>query len=179
MEGAYREPDFKVIYAGQGHTWLGDPALPEQMPDWLEELKEAGIPVQWTSDILSQLWRKLAINCAINPLTVLHDCRNGELNRYADEIQEITEELGQLLDSVGHPELVPGLYESVLAVIDATADNTSSMRQDVNHGRRTEVSYLLGRALQEAQRHQLGLPRIEQLHRQLTDYLETHGLPID
>jgi 2-dehydropantoate 2-reductase len=34
---------------------------------------------QWSTDILTRLWRKLALNCAINPLTVLHDCQNGGL----------------------------------------------------------------------------------------------------
>jgi 2-dehydropantoate 2-reductase len=178
-EGAFRESDFKIVQAGKGHTWLGDPIHPEHTPDWLDELNEAGIPVQWTADIQSQLWRKLAINCAINPLTVLYNCRNGELNAHAHEINKITDELGRLLKAVEHEDLAPGLQEAVLAVIDATADNTSSMLQDVIYGRRTEISFLLGYALQEAQRHGLILETLEQLYRRLRDHLETHGLPVD
>ncbi|GGM04796.1 putative 2-dehydropantoate 2-reductase [Pseudomonas asuensis] len=178
-EGAFRESGFKIVQAGKGHTWLGDPIHPEHTPDWLGELNEAGIPVQWTADIQSQLWRKLAINCAINPLTVLYNCRNGELNAHAHEINKITNELGRLLKAVEHEDLAPGLQEAVLAVIDATADNTSSMLQDVIYGRRTEISFLLGYALQEAQRHGLILETLEQLYRRLRDHLETHGLPVD
>lgn len=178
-EGAFRESDFSIVQAGKGHTWLGDPAHPDHVPEWLDELNEAGIPVQWSTEIMGQLWRKLAINCAINPLTVLHKCRNGELNAYAGEIKALTLELGALLEAVGHGNLAPGLQEAVLAVIDATADNTSSMLQDVAHGRRTEISFLLGHALQEAQRHGLKLGALEQLHRHLIDHLDTHGLPVD
>jgi 2-dehydropantoate 2-reductase len=50
---------------------------PSHAPIWLEDLHAAGIPHEWSTDILTRLWRKLALNCAINPLTVLHDCRNG------------------------------------------------------------------------------------------------------
>lgn len=52
-----------------------------QPPAWLADLRQAGIAHDWSLDILSRLWRKLALNCAINPLTVLHDCRNGETAR--------------------------------------------------------------------------------------------------
>ena len=32
---------------------------------------------EWSADIDTVLWRKLAINCAINPVTALHRCRTG------------------------------------------------------------------------------------------------------
>ncbi|MEZ1513196.1 2-dehydropantoate 2-reductase N-terminal domain-containing protein, partial [Pseudomonas soli] len=72
-EGAFRDGDFRVVFAGRGHTWLGDPR-DTNAPAWLTQLSQAGIPHSWSDDILERLWRKLALNCAINPLTVLHDC---------------------------------------------------------------------------------------------------------
>ncbi|TWI58490.1 2-dehydropantoate 2-reductase [Pseudomonas duriflava] len=178
-EGAFRDDTFSVVHAGQGHTWLGDPTHPGEPPAWLNELSEAGIPAQWTDDILGQLWRKLAINCAINPLTVLYDCRNGELNAHTAEIQSVCEELCELLRHTGQTEKASGLYEAVLAIIDATAANTSSMLQDVRSGRRTEIRFLLGHALEEAHRHSLKLARLESLHIRLSEQLATRGLPID
>lgn len=65
-EGAFREDDWRVRFAGQGFNWLGDPANPT-MPHWYDELAEAAIPAEWTVDINTRLWRKLALNCAINP----------------------------------------------------------------------------------------------------------------
>jgi 2-dehydropantoate 2-reductase len=80
-EGAFRDGDWRVVFAGRGHTWLGDTGQ-APAPAWLEELQRSGIAHEWSPNILSRLWRKLALNCAINPLTVLHDCRNGGLQAH-------------------------------------------------------------------------------------------------
>ncbi|BAN46824.1 putative 2-dehydropantoate 2-reductase [Metapseudomonas resinovorans] len=176
-EGAFRESDFQVVFAGHGFTWLGDPQRPGA-PQWLDELEHAGIPHGWTPDILSRLWRKLALNCAINPLTVLHDCRNGGLAEHPAEVSVLCAELVELLQRCGQPAAAEDLHEEVLRVIQATAANYSSMYQDVANGRRTEISYLLGHACATAARHQLGLPHLERLHARLKAHLQQRGLPV-
>lgn len=177
-EGAYREDAWRVQFAGHGANWLGDPANP-LLPDWFDDLHEAGIPAQWTVDILSRLWRKLALNCAINPLTVLHDCRNGGLLEHPCEIATLCAELGELLQRCGQPQAAEDLQGEVLRVIQATAANYSSMYQDVRGARRTEIHYLLGHACRVGARHGLALPHLERLHRRLVDSLKTRGLPAD
>jgi 2-dehydropantoate 2-reductase len=177
-EGAFRRRDFHVVFAGSGHTWLGTvpPTLP---PDWLDELALAGIPASWSDDILARLWRKLALNCAINPLTVLHGCRNGGLQAHPEEVAALCHELATLLLACGQPQAAADLQEEVERVIAATAANYSSMYQDVAAGRRTEFAYLLGHACREAQRRGLELPRLEELARRLRTHLAAHGLPQD
>lgn len=175
-EGAFRQADFQVVFAGHGHTWLGDPQN-MQPPAWLEDLHKAGIAHDWSLDILSRLWRKLALNCAINPLTVLHNCRNGELREHPAQLACLSSELVELLQHCGHSHAAEGLHDDVLRVIQATALNYSSMHQDVSQGRRTEIAYLLGYACQAAQRHQLRLPHLHALHTQLLAHLDSRGLP--
>ena len=177
-EGAFRQADWQVVFAGHGFNWLGDPARPST-PDWLDELEDAGIPHQWTPDILTRLWRKLALNCAINPLTVLHECRNGGLSEHHCEVATLCLELAELLRRCGQPQAAEGLAEEVERVIQATAANYSSMYQDVRQERRTEIHYLLGHACRIAARHGCELPHLERLHRRLVEYLNAHGLPSD
>ncbi|WP_213875175.1 putative 2-dehydropantoate 2-reductase [Pseudomonas sp. dw_358] len=177
-EGAFRPQPWHSEFAGQGHTWLGDPANPVP-PPWLADLGRAGIPHQWTPDILGRLWRKLALNCAINPLTVLHDCRNGELTQHVCEVAGLCAELTELLECCGQPEAASELYSEVLRVIQATARNYSSMHQDVSHGRRTEIHYLLGYACAAAARHGLHLPHVLHLRERLAEKLRACGLPSD
>lgn len=177
-EGAFRPADFQVVFAGQGQNWLGDPHDP-QPPAWLSELQHAGIAHQWSPDILARLWRKLALNCAINPLTVLYDCRNGELAAHSLEVASLCSELVALLQGCGQAAAAEHLHEDVLRVIDATAANYSSMHQDVAQGRRTELSYLLGYACAAARRQQLHLPQLEQLQQRLIKHLRERGLPLD
>ncbi|WP_313409776.1 putative 2-dehydropantoate 2-reductase [Stutzerimonas kunmingensis] len=177
-EGAYRETDFQVLFAGRGQNWLGDPHG-GTAPAWLGELDLAGIAQTWSTEILSRLWRKLALNCAINPLTVLHDCRNGELLQHPAQLAALSEELGRLLVASGQPAAANDLENEVLRVIEATAANYSSMHQDVRLGRRTEIAYLLGHACATAETLGLPTPKLHALHQRLREHLRQRGLPTD
>ena len=177
-EGAFRDGDWRVVFAGHGYTWLGDAGHPVA-PFWLEDLSDAGIPHEWSTDILTRLWRKLALNCAINPLTVLHECRNGGLQQHQCEVATLCAELTELLERCGQPAAAENLREEVERVIKATATNFSSMYQDVANQRRTEISYLLGHACKVASRHQLNLPHLNQLQQRLIAHLHSLGLPSD
>ena len=159
-------------------VWLGDPDDPRP-PAWLDELQRAGIAHQWSTDILARLWRKLALNCAINPLTVLHDCRNGGLSEHPAEVAILCTELTELLQRCGQPAAADNLHEEVQRVIHATAANYSSMHQDVALGRRTEISYLLGYACAAAQRHGLQLPHLQHVQQRLLEHLQARGLPVN
>ncbi|MEB0208161.1 putative 2-dehydropantoate 2-reductase [Pseudomonas sp. CCC3.1] len=175
-EGAFRDGDWRVVFAGRGHTWLGDIHVGEA-PHWLEELQRSGIAHEWSASILSRLWRKLALNCAINPLTVLHNCRNGGLQAHSDEVNTLCTELCALLEQCDQPEAAVDLTAEVNRVIHATASNYSSMNQDVTQGRRTEISYLLGYACEAARQQSFAVPHLQALHQRLTDHLKQHGLP--
>ncbi|WP_439887617.1 putative 2-dehydropantoate 2-reductase [Pseudomonas sp. MBLB4123] len=175
-EGAFRDGAWRVVFAGHGHTWLGDP-LDLAAPAWLADLQRAGIAHDWSLDILARLWRKLALNCAINPLTVLYDCRNGGLLQHPAEVATLCGELAELLRCCGQPDAASALHDEVQRVIQATAANYSSMHQDVAQGRRTEIAYLLGHACATARRHRLLLPHLEALHQRLLGHLAERGLP--
>ncbi|WP_219265940.1 putative 2-dehydropantoate 2-reductase [Pseudomonas sp. Xaverov 259] len=177
-EGAFRDGDWRVVFAGHGFTWLGDSSHPTA-PLWLDDLHAAGIPHDWSTDILTRLWRKLALNCAINPLTVLYQCRNGGLQAHHCEVATLCAELSELLECCGQPAAAQDLHSEVERVIQATAANYSSMYQDVANNRRTEISYLLGYACQAAARHQLVLPHLQQLQARLVDDLHSRGLASD
>lgn len=175
-EGAWARHDGAVVFAGQGLTWLGTPHR-RAAPVWLDDLARAAIPHQWTTDILMRLWRKLAINCAINPLTVLEQCPNGGLRAHPRTLAAVCQELAGLLHAVGQPDAACGLAEDVERVIEATAENYSSMYQDVAAGRRTEVHYLIGYACAQARQAGAPVPALDALHEALLAKLRTQGLP--
>lgn len=177
-EGAYRQSGFSIVHAGRGQNWLGDPMNPNA-PTWLTDLEKAQIPHVWTRDIMSKLWRKLALNCAINPMSVLHDCRNGELLAHREQLNSLCKDLTHLLRACNQTEAAVGLEDEVLRVIEATASNYSSMHQDVHNGRRTEVSFLLGHACRAALQHGVEAPGLARLLEQLRTFLQLRGLPTD
>jgi len=175
-EGAFRDGDWRVVFAGQGHTWLGEPDAGEA-PQWLAELRLSHIGHEWSPTILSRLWRKLALNCAINPLTVLYDCQNGGLQAHRTEVDTLCDELAALLIRCGQAAAADGLSAEVHRVIQATANNYSSMHQDVAQGRRTEISYLLGYACEAARQQKFAVPHLHAVHQRLIEHLSQRGLP--
>ncbi|MGZ9705089.1 putative 2-dehydropantoate 2-reductase [Pseudomonas sp. GNP013] len=177
-EGAFRDGEWRVVFAGHGYTWLGDASRPTA-PPWLDDLHAAGIPHEWSIDMLTRLWRKLALNCAINPLTVLYQCRNGGLQAHPCEVATLCAELTELLQCCGQPAAAQNLHDEVQRVIQATAANFSSMYQDVANRRRTEISYLLGYACRAAARHQLPVPHLQAVQARLVEQLVARGLPSD
>lgn len=80
-EGAWCPAPFHVRHAGRGLTLLGRyprGALADAMA-LAHELPQARLEIRPIADTEQELWRKLAVNCAINALTAVHRCPNGAL----------------------------------------------------------------------------------------------------
>lgn len=178
-EGAYQPQPFQARHAGLGQNWLGDPRQPSAVFKDLACWQQAAIPCAWHPNIMERLWHKLALNCCINPLTVLQQCPNGALLTQPHLWQPLVEEFHLLLKTLGHPITTQSLQEELVHVLNATANNYSSMHQDVAHHRRTEVAYLSGYATNTAQSLGLSLPHLQRLHQNLLQYLNQQGLPQD
>jgi 2-dehydropantoate 2-reductase len=104
---------------------------------------------------------KLAVNSAINPLTALHQCRNGELLQLPDiaaQVAQLCAELSRVAASAGQALAPATLAAAVFAVIRDTAANRSSMLQDLSQRRRSEIDFINGYIVQCARRAQLACP---------------------
>ncbi len=159
-EGAFREARRSICHAGHGSTLVGQPGR-AAAPDWFTTWRELPISCEWSADIDTVLWRKLAINCAINPVTALHHCPNGALAERPDLaalVRELCTEIRAVAIAAGQEQAVRDLHPQVMTVIRATASNRSSMLQDVLAGRATEIDYLTGYLLAQAQRFGLEAP---------------------
>ncbi|MGL4455377.1 MAG: ketopantoate reductase family protein, partial [Plesiomonas sp.] len=89
-------------------------------------------------------------------LTALKNCRNGALRAFPDEIRTLCTEVATVMNALGLPADTHTLYQQVMQVIDATAENYSSMQQDIAKGRETEIAFITGYLLEQAR--QLNIP---------------------
>ncbi|MFQ6372170.1 ketopantoate reductase family protein [Shewanella sp. YIC-542] len=168
-QGALRLGPHQIRHTGKGLTQLGHFAGPA-LADNDKALLLRAIPgSEWLADILPALWGKLAVNAAINPLTALDDVPNGRLAEaaYQPTIDAIIHELVQVAAKEGLQLQAHALLKRVRDVIELTADNSSSMRQDLLHGRPSEIDAINGYLVQLAQRHGLELPINQKLTRQI------------
>lgn len=120
-----------------------------------------------TAELLQAQYEKLVVNAVINPLTVVFGCRNGELSEqpyFERWMRILLYEASNVLislpkmrdDSDSTKRFWPARFENlVLHVAKMTAENQSSMLQDVRAGRETEINYINGYLV--ARGDQLGL----------------------
>lgn len=153
--GATRLEIGKVRHAGKGDTVIGrmDKKGDGDMCKLARLLSKADIETHISDDIFNAIWSKLIINAAINPLTAITSLKNGRLLDF-DETRRlldlVTAEAEKIAQMAGISLAYPDIKGKVYAVCEATAQNTSSMLQDVLRGRRTEIDAINGAIVQKA-----------------------------
>lgn len=167
----------KVTHVAGGMTHLGPWASGAADYSAIAALLHHALPVVgWHDDMRYAIWKKLAVNCVINPLTALYDCANGELNAHRDEVTALCQELSAVMVREGVHTTCADLADYVCQVINATAGNISSMLQDIRAQRHTEIDYITGYLIRRARLHGLATPANNQLY-QAIKIKESHYEP--
>lgn len=162
-DGVFRPQPDELVLAGQGETLIGarDPRHNPVACELAALLSGAGHGVRHVEDIRRPRWNKLAMNCAINPLTALYRCRNGELLENPEALatmRQVAAEVAAVMTAEGLPTDTETLFQSACAAARSTAANLSSMHADVAAGRATEIRFLNGHVVDVASRHGLAAP---------------------
>ncbi|USZ66802.1 ketopantoate reductase family protein [Halorussus salilacus] len=165
-----RDPGF-VECTGEGEVVLGprEGATAPIADEVGRAFRAAGIETAVADDMPRRLWEKLAVNAGINATTALARVENaavldGPAREVATAAARETARVARA-EGVDLPE-----DEAVAAlerVADDTADNASSMLQDVLAGRRTEVGAITGHVCARARERGVSVP----VNRTLTDLL--------
>jgi 2-dehydropantoate 2-reductase len=139
-----------------GPTYIAPHPRLETLVDLLET---AGFEVHAASDLLSLMWGKLVVNTGINALTALLEVRNGKLleGTHARSLMNTAAmETARVAEAQGIKLPYDDPTQEVEAVARRTAENESSMLQDIRRGAPTEVDAINGAVVREGDR--LGVP---------------------
>jgi 2-dehydropantoate 2-reductase len=143
-----------IHHAGWGKTEIGelDGRVTERANRIALIFQRAGIETRVSSQIYDLIWEKLLINVGINALTALTGLKNGQLLDYPEtlrlmealvsEAAEVAKKKGIRIE--GNP------IEKVRKIAEATRENRSSMGQDFDYKRRTEIDSINGAIVREA-----------------------------
>jgi 2-dehydropantoate 2-reductase len=141
---------------GEGVVYIEDNP---RLSDLIHLLRQGGFEVEQPPDLTGLVWGKLAINVAINPLTGLLGVKNGSLldspalrrlmGLAACEAADVAKKMGVLL-TINDPA------QAAEEVAAATAENLSSMLQDIRRGAPTEIDALSGAVARQAK--EVGIP---------------------
>lgn len=149
-----------VMHTGTGITAIGrQTASSDRVRALASVLDVPNWRTVAVDDIHRWVWRKLAINCAINPLTALAGVPNSAIatdaglreaaNRLAFEVVTVANARRISLD-------IGDVFSAIEDVATATGANRSSMLVDIESGQRTEIDAINGAVASEGRR--LGIP---------------------
>ena len=151
-----------IRHAGTGPTIIG--MWSQKNSSRLENIKkvfcQAGIDTVIESDIHLIVWKKLIINVGINAVTALTGIKNGSIVDTAPTGELVRSAVQESCDvALAHGVKLPhDIADQVFKVARATGPNRSSMGQDVDHNRQTEIDAINGAIVNLAQNKGIQVP---------------------
>ena len=164
-----------IRHAGAGPTtigmWVTDKKAFENARHIADQLTQAGIETTAINDVRPVIWDKLLVNVGINAITALTGIKNGQILdlELTRELSRTAVEEAARVAQAQDIEIRKDAADHVFKVAAATAANRSSMGQDVDHRRPTEIRAINGFVVREAER--LGIPA--PVNKTLTALVET------
>ena len=165
-QAAMRTAPGEVVHTGDGLTAIGrrTTEVNARLRDLAIVLSDAGWQTVAVEDIHRWVWRKLAINAAINPLTALASVPNGAISAepgLREAARMITTEVVDVARARGVSLNLEQVIAAVEEVARATGVNHSSMLVDLEQGMRTEIDAINGAVVRDARRHGIRVPANE------------------
>ena len=102
------------------------------------------------------MWEKFSLNCSVNILTALLNCKNGDLLTHVELLKKMTHEVAEVISAYDVAISANNLFIKVTNLLHRVADNYSSMYKDVQNNRPTELHYLNEHLIKLA--HQKNIP---------------------
>lgn len=152
-----------VQHAGTGETIIGelDAKETERVKKISDALTSVGIETRISKNIHNEIWTKGIVNAGINPLTALTRLHNGFLIKipWLTRLLENTcQECINVAQKAGIDLQGCDIIEKTKNVARLTGENKSSMLQDIERGRKTEIDSINGRIVEVGKKHGVETP---------------------
>jgi 2-dehydropantoate 2-reductase len=152
----------RIRHAGRGptHLCMSD-RTNDKLMDFVDALNRAGLETDLEENIQDLIWSKLVINVGINALTALTGLPNGKLLEYSDckaLMADLVEEAVTVAEKKPVHLTYPDPLRMVYEVTEKTGSNRSSMLQDFYRKRRSEIDFINGAIVREAEALGLDVP---------------------
>ncbi|MFQ3250294.1 2-dehydropantoate 2-reductase [Alteromonas sp. KS69] len=146
--------------------------MPTKLTIFAKYLALANIPFELTSDIQSELWKKLVINNGVNPLSAITGLDTFELTHnpyYATVVLSAMQEtaVAALNDGV---IISQQDIENLFELIKNFAPIKTSMLIDKEQGRPIELDAIVGSVLERSKKQGVPAPQNQQFWQSLTEF---------
>ncbi len=154
-----------IKHAGIGDSMIGHFGGGEEgcstVDDIAQAFRDAGFEMETSTCIEREIWAKTIINSAINPLTAIVQGRNGVIisnPSVRSTAEDLIREGVSIANGYGKDLTFEEMRERTFLVAERTARNRSSMLQDLQRNRRTEVESINGAIHQKAEAQGMKAP---------------------
>ncbi len=152
----------KVIHAGKGETIIGPYGddFTNEVKEFSQILNDSSIANKVSDNIYGHIWKKVIINAGINPITALSGLKNGSIiddKNLFSLMEYICEESVKVAEN---EVVLPGddPFKEAVKVAKNTSENKSSMLQDVENKRKTEIDCISGAIVSVGTKHGVNTP---------------------
>jgi 2-dehydropantoate 2-reductase len=147
----------RILHSGRGQTFLGElkGGLSERATRVADVFNRAGIETTATDAVLPEIWKKLALNVCTLPTSALlrfpahllveHDGTMDLMRALLAETADVARAQGIALDEAER-------WEGITSLLRRAVGGKSSMLQDVEKGRRTEIDVINGAIVEAGKR---------------------------
>lgn len=141
-----------VDFTGEGKTYIGYQSTAEDQKarKIVEIMKKSDIDAFIESNIQGAVFTKTIVNCALNPLTAIHQVKNKEIYdqiTLRNQATTLAEEAWAVTKALKIKLLTDDPIKMTFDIIKRTGENTSSMLTDILNKRKTEIDFLNGKII--------------------------------
>jgi len=153
----------RVKHPGTGMTYIGelDGSLSPRLEAAVTAFRKAGIETTPSTEIVTEIWKKLALNVCTLPTAALLRFQAHELNQH----EEMRALMRGLLAEVVVVAAAQGIdldqaerWQAITSLLDRAIGARASMLQDVEAGRQTEIDVINGAIVEAGRRHAVATP---------------------
>ncbi len=170
--GVCRPEPGVVDFTGDGKTLVGYNSLEEKIPAerLVSILKESDVNSFLEDNILGAVFSKTIVNCALNPLTAIHNVKNFEIYNQKPLREKATllaQEAWNVAKKLNVKLTTENPIEFTFEIIKKTGENYSSMLSDIRNKRKTEIDYINGRIVTLGLEHNVEVVHNQEIYNEI------------
>lgn len=164
-----------IDHTAVGPTYVGParPAPSGAAAEAVELLGAAGLDVVEEPAIATRIWKKLVLNSAANATAAFTGLRSAQLldeRHVAEFMDQVAREVVAVAQAQGYPIDAEEAVADVFASLRRAGPAKSSMRQDMEAGRPTEIDVIAGAVLRAGDAHDVDTPATAALYALVKGY---------
>ena len=168
--------DFSATQVGKyAHIFIGSKDKDEINQNSAEKLcsllSSAGLDSRFSKSIESDIWQKFIHNCAFNSITARYLYNSGQLRKdekCLKDLRNIYNEGYKVAKALGISMPVDYVEKKFIFTTTVQSESaTSSTKQDIEKGRRTEIDSLLGALIRKADKVNVDVKTVKEYFKSL------------